>query len=648
MRQPSLRFVLPSIFVLFAAFVASSAIAQPHPLEDFTRPVQHDIVSISPDGTYIAATLRKPVNNKNRMLLAIIDREANKLVRIVDPEEEGEIDQVMWVSDTRLFLRRAWASSRVEQYFGDPLVVAINVDGTRKRTFYDRIVNTLIDDDDHILVERCIRRTQRSCHGYVQKVDTDGSRSGERIADAPEIDVDFVTDNAGTIRFAVKEGDDHRQKIWIRKGDGWEIFQHEPEEGGFKIALIGASRDNSAMFLLRERDDGPDVIERYDFADGRRTVVMSDPDFDPSYILWSADGRQPIGAAYGLGRPQMRFWDPADPDAKLLGAIQAQFPQDAVWFHRGSRDGRHIIVAVRSDRDPGSYYLFDRQTKRMDLVLRGKPWLNPERMVQAEPVSFLTRDGLRLHGYLTLPAAATGKPPLVVMPHGGPFGVTDDWEYDTESQLLAAHGYAVLRINFRGSGGRGRTFERAGYRQWGLKIMDDIVDGTRWAAADGRVDPQKICIFGTSFGGYAALMGAIREPDLYRCAISTAGVTSLPLMRKWGDIQRSESGRNYLNMAVGDDEKALYDQSPVKYAADIRVPILLVHGNHDQRVSFEHARAMVAAMEKAEKSMETFFFGDETHGIYGTENRQAYYERVLGFLRRHLGGAAPAPPTDGK
>jgi dipeptidyl aminopeptidase/acylaminoacyl peptidase len=617
------------------ALASMRTVAAPHTVEELIRLEQHDIIVISPSGKYVAATVRKPINGKNRMLLAIIDRQTNKPVRVIDPEEEGEIAQVEWMSDERIVIRRAFADGALQRYYTDALLVAVNIDGTQKRTFYASIIDTLPSDDARMLIEVCAIPTKDGCRSHVARIDNDFRRNSiERLMDGPDVGVDYVTDAAGNVRFAHKEDDDHVQTVWRWDGAAWQPF-YDSKGDGAKLSFAGSTRDGAAAFLWRERPDGPDAIERYEFATGERKVVMHDPEFDPSYLIWSADGRQPIGVAYGPGVPQLRFWDPNDPDAKLLRAIQAQFPKDAVWFHSGSRDGRRIIVGVDSDRDPGSYYLFDRDSKRMDLVARRKPWLNPENLAAAEPIAFDTRDGLRLHGYLTLPPGVA-SPPLVVMPHGGPFGVADTWEFDTETQLLASHGYSVLRVNYRGSGGRGFAFERAGYRQWGLKIMDDIVDGTRWAAASGRVDPKRICIWGTSFGGYASMMAPLRAPGLYRCAISTAGATNLLITRKWGDTHQSRWGRRYLDEAVGDDEAVLYEQSPIKHVAKIDTPLLLIHGEHDPRVAFEHARAMVVAMEKAGKSMETYFFVDETHGIRGQENQQEYYDRVLAFLKQHL------------
>lgn len=623
---------LLSSLVAAASF---SAVAAPPSLDELLKPAQHDLVSISPGGTYIAATFRKTENKEDKMMMVIIDRATSKPVRLLDPEERGGVDRIWWANDERLFLMNSRYGRKFAEQYVEGYVLAINVDGTRKRVVHGSLIDSLVDDDDSILVGFCAKRTLKGCMSYIEKTDNDGSRNGKRIVDSPDDRSNFYADNAGQVRFAYSWDDEDWQKVWLMKNGQWTIFNDE-RETGVETKPFGSSRDGSAVFLYTERKSGPDAIEKYVFATGERTVAMSDPVLDPAFTVWSADGREPIGAAYGTGVPRARFWNPNDPDAKLLRQLETAFPEDAVWFSSGSRDGQHLIIGVSSDRDPGSYYLMDRAKKTTALLARAKPWLNPETLARAQPFAFKARDGLELNGYLTLPIDAKGMPPLVVMPHGGPYWVQDGWGYDEEVQILAANGYAVLRVNFRGSDGFGWSFIEAGRKQWGRKMQDDVTDATRWAIAQGKIDPQRICIFGSSYGGYAALMGVVREPTLYRCAISTAGATDLNITRKWGDTHQTEGGRYYLDNYIGDDPEELFENSPLKHVAKIQVPVLLVHGEHDPRVSFEHAKAMQAAMQKAGKPLETYFFGNETHGIYGDENRKVYYERVLSFLSAHL------------
>lgn len=621
-----------------AATATTAAMAAPPPLADIIKPAENGLVGISPGGTYISVTLRV----KDRMMLAIIDRKSLKLVRLLDPDDKADIARVSWVNDRRVYLMRSWTGNSVEQAYLAPTIIALDVDGKRRDTFQDAVIDTLVDDDDHVLVARCGKSNHKGCWSHVQKIDARGGGNGPRIADAPMLNAAFTADNTGNVRFAHGWDDMGLQQLWLLEGGSWRLLNDEAVSK-VEVLPLGVSRDGSSGFLWTERATGPSIIERITFAGGARDVVMSDPRHDPEYLLWSADGTQPIGAAYGPGRPRGRFWDAADPDARALRQLEVAFPEDGVRFVGGTRDGRHAIVAVEGDRDPGSFYLFDREARRTELVARRKPWLDPSTLAPAQAVSFTASDGVLLGGYLTLPLSSGGRrPPLVVLPHGGPFDIADSWDYDEEVQLLATRGYAVLRVNFRGSAGLGRSFVEAGYRQWGKRMQQDLTEATRWLLAQGQVDPGRVCIWGTSYGGYAALMGAVQAPELYKCVIATAAVADLNTMWKWGDIQRSSDGRNFLAQAVGTDQVDLHEHSPVKHAARIKAEVMLVHGVHDERVSLEHAKAMRKALDAIGKSYEGYFPRKETHGIYGDENRLEYYTRVFRFLDRNIGDAAVA------
>lgn len=214
-------------------------------------------------------------------------------------------------------------------------------------------------------------------------------------------------------------------------------------------------------------------------------------------------------------------------------------------------------------------------------------------------------------------------------------------------QLLANRGYAVLQVNYRGSTGYGLDFETAGYKQWGAKMQDDVTDATRWAIDKGITAKDRVAIFGASYGGYAALMGAVREPGLYRCAIGYAGVYDLGLMFKSGDIPGYRSGRDYLAKVLGTDEADLQARSPAQAAQNIQVPILLIHGKEDFRADYVQAKRMKAALEKAGKPLEWMALSGEGHGIYDEEGRRNTYERLLTFLDKYLPVSPAAGATPG-
>jgi dipeptidyl aminopeptidase/acylaminoacyl peptidase len=229
------------------------------------------------------------------------------------------------------------------------------------------------------------------------------------------------------------------------------------------------------------------------------------------------------------------------------------------------------------------------------------------------------------------------------MPHGGPFGIQDTWGFDDDAQMLAAAGYAVLQVNFRGSGGYGVAFARAGMLQWGAKMQDDLTDATRWAIEQGLADASRICLYGASYGGYASLMGLVREPELYRCAAGYVGVYDLTLMQR-------DTGRRFLREWVGQPPQ-LEQVSPSRLAERIKAPVFLAAGGKDERAPIAHTKKMEAALRKAGVAVETLYYDNEGHGFYTEEHQREFSSRLLAFLSRHLGGStarplpAPAPAT---
>ncbi|RBP51138.1 alpha/beta hydrolase family protein [Arenicella xantha] len=228
------------------------------------------------------------------------------------------------------------------------------------------------------------------------------------------------------------------------------------------------------------------------------------------------------------------------------------------------------------------------------------------------------------------------SPPLIVIPHGGPHGVRDHWQFDEETQLLANRGYAVLKVNFRGSGGYGEAFEKLGYKEWGGKMIDDIIDATNWVAESGQVDQHRMCIYGASYGGYAALMAAIRAPDLYRCTVGYVGVYDLPTMYSDSDIPRNWGGVGYLEKVIGRNDKQLAEYSPVNHADKIKAEIMLIHATEDRRVPIKHADLLREALEDANKKFTYLEYGDSGHGLWNVDKRKDMYTKLLAFFDKSL------------
>ena len=263
------------------------------------------------------------------------------------------------------------------------------------------------------------------------------------------------------------------------------------------------------------------------------------------------------------------------------------------------------------------------------------------------PGPFSTRPatGVEIHGYLTLPrAAGDGPAPLVVHPHGGPFGIRDEWGFDPEVQFLASRGYGVLQINYRGSGGYGKRFESLGYKRWGLEMQDDITDGVRWAIAEGHADPERVGIYGASYGGYATMAGLTQTPELYRCGIDYVGVVDLFDQYKQRTREYNITGmrglsRSWWDMAIGnphDDRARFHDTSPINFVENIRAPLLVIHGRLDYNVDIEQYRALVGQLKKHGKEFETMTERYQGHGFAAESANIELHERIERFLDKHL------------
>jgi dipeptidyl aminopeptidase/acylaminoacyl peptidase len=321
-------------------------------------------------------------------------------------------------------------------------------------------------------------------------------------------------------------------------------------------------------------------------------------------------------------------------------------PGELNLLNRDNAD-EHWLVAYTSDREPVRYYAYERLTRSATYLFSNRPDLENYSLAPMKPVSIAARDGLEMTAYLTVPADSTGGPlPLVLNVHGGPW-VRDTWGYDPEAQWLANRGYAVLQVNYRGSTGFGKSFHNAGNREWGAKMHDDLLDAVGWAVREGVADPKKVCIYGGSYGGYAALVGAAFTPDVFCCAIDIVGPSSIVTLIEsippyWAPLMHS------FRIRVGDIEterEFLESRSPLFKAEQIKIPMLIAQGANDPRVKQAESEQIVAALRAKGKHVEYLLFPDEGHGFARPQNRQAFYSAAEEFLARHLGGRAEPPST---
>lgn len=429
---------------------------------------------------------------------------------------------------------------------------------------------------------------------------------------------------------------------WYRPGAGaaWQKLAEFKVSDDYWVPLYVPEQPNSLVIRSRA---GRDTFAIFSYDTSTRTVgdMMAG---HPSLDIVDVDGveKEMFKRVWTSGMQPTQYWfDPAW--AKLQLSVDAALP-NRINILSGNPEGR-VLVYSYADVDPGAWYILDTGAKTMRNFGTVHSSIDPAAMRPMESISYPSKDGLSIPAYLTLPPGPRKALPTVVMLHGGP-SLRDRWAFNVDVQLLASRGYAVLQPQFRGSSGFGRKFQEAGYGQWGLAMQDDVTAGVEHLVRQGIADPSRVCLYGASYGGYAALWGLVKTPQLYRCAISFAGVTDLELMFKdSSDRNANKVVMELLRSRVGDsiaNKEQFEAVSPLRHAARITAPVLLMHGELDRRVPIVHANKFRHALKENGKSVEWMMFEDEGHTVLKAANQRLYFQTILQFLDKHIGPQAPA------
>lgn len=624
-------------------------------VEDFIRKDKFQTVRISPKGTYVAATV--PVDDKT--ILVVLKPGVAKPYGHFNLRGKTHVMDFAWANDERLLFTVGEKNGALEQPTPQGEIWGMNADGSAAKVLVGwknvdatsgraggksksepvgaALIDALEADDDKALIS--VYRLGTSFTSAERMDVTSGSRVP--VAQAPIQNARFMADRKGEVRFAMGAKNDNLSKLYYRKegSTSWELLNDEAVSSKIVVPL-GFSADNSTAYLQQQEKAGPDSIVAFNAKTGESRQVARNAFVNPDGLINAVGKSYPIGVVFRGPKPRFEYFEPDSPDAKLHRSLQASFNGDVVLPGANTTTGNEVLLFAYSDRNPGDYYAFNLQKKAANHVISRKDWIVPGHMAETRGFQFVARDGRKVEGLLTVPAGSSGKNlPLVVNPHGGPFGIQDTWGYEDERQLLASQGYAVMQVNFRGSGGYGREHQMSGYKQWGRTMQDDLTDATRWAIQQGIADSNRICIYGASYGGYAALMGAAKEPGLYKCAVGYVGVYDLKMMHRRGDIPQNLSGVNFLKDALGVD--GLDETSPNKLASRIKAPVFLAAGGEDVRAPQDHSEAMEKALRAAGVPVETLYYPTEGHGFYKVEHQREFYKKLLGFLARHIGNDRP-------
>ncbi len=623
-----------------------AAMAQALPVEAFAKASPFSMPRLSPTGDYLALSTDFGGGNNAVQVLRLSDMKRMAVLRL--PRYESPF-QIAWVGDRRLVVAKGRKYGSLEKPQPTGEIIASDFDGQNQRYIYgyeqqnaaaglDRgfgYIESVAESNDGRFYMRQLQRNPTSSMLYV--VDTQRP-TFKLIADINVPQLEFLIDHNGIARYAWGRDDADNYRLY-RSDDGRRWQPMAASQAGSIWTPLAFSADNTRVYAGLSRDEGPSQLVMSDLDGSNSEVLAGDGFASVGLMQWTGYPSVPFAASPQGGRPRLEYFDPGRPEAELHKALAGLLPQQHVTFGDVSRNGQVVLVHVAGDRDPGSWYVLRRSTNKLEKVLSPHDAIDPALMAERRPVRFKASDGVELEAMLTIPRNSEGRRlPTVVLPHGGPHGVSDDWFYDTDAQFLANRGYLVVQVNYRGSGGRGRAFERLGYLQWGTRIQQDLLDGLDHAVASGLADPDRVCAYGASFGAYSAMMLAARAPERIRCAVGLAGVYDLKMMYKKGDIKDDAYGRNYLERVIGRSDEELAANSPVSLAARIKAPVLLVHGDRDERAPIAQANAMRNALTAAGRAPGWMAVPGEGHGFYNDDNSIAFYRALEKFLQEHIGG----------
>ena len=630
---------------------------------DFFQDAVFRIAELSPDGQHLAITAM----NEGQVRLVILRTDTLKGVSGFKVPKSYDIDGIWWANDERVVFSTTIRRGPYDRPLLTGELYALNIDNTQKFAIAGsalgeyaafEVLDVLPDKRRRIRVVRYEVRNRSIARSQPMSYEIDiytrppvvgmstrlGRKKRTGRVTGPYAWGSLVTDHSGEVRlaYAIDRDGTFQVSYKDKARDAWRElpdFQPAREEVALAIQfpVIGFSPDNRSVYYLAESQHGTIGVNRFDIDKQTHTTEYAHERFDlsPSDLEFAPDGEL-LGVNLLSAYPEAVYFSES-PEAEFRSSLAQSMSGSRVSFVSQSDDGRYALVA--SDRNPGVLYLLDRLENEMRHLFDRIAGLDADLMRPTEPFALRGPSGLLLYGFLTLPDSGEAKPPLVVIPHGGPHGVRDSILFNPESQFLANRGYAVLRVNFRGSAGYGVDHLRAGVGAWGTGMIDDIALAVRWASDKGRIDSGRVCIYGGSYGAYAAMQSTIRHPELFHCAVGVAGVYDLTIMND-SDISFLPWGKAYLRHVLGTDKTALRDQSPALNADRIQVPVFLAHGGEDERAPIVHANSLRRALEAAQSPPEWLVYPDESHGFYLEAHRVEFYERLVAFFDRHIGRPA--------
>jgi dipeptidyl aminopeptidase/acylaminoacyl peptidase len=619
------------LMLILASSSAEDSVPPPIPLRDFFRNPQTTGYELSPSGALIG--FLKPVDSRLNIF--------------VQPKSGGEAKQITQVKD-RDIRGFFWKGDKYLLYLKDNAgdenfhlyVTGSDGSGTRDLTPFEGVRAQMIDGlEDHPtdLILGLNKRNKEVFDAYRLNVE---SGDLKLIAENPGNIASWTTDHDGNIRVATTT-DGVNTSLLYRKNesDAWKTVITTNFKESFAPQFF--TFDNKALYGVSNIGRDKAAIVEFDPETGKETkVLFENPEVDVSGLHYSRKRKVLTSATFTTWKEERKFFDPEF--EAIYKSLNEKLPGYDVYVVSSNKEEDTFIVRTITDRSLGAFYLYDSKSGELTKLADRNPWLKEDQLSEMKPIEYTSRDGLTIHGYLTLPKGKAAKNlPVVVHPHGGPWA-RDEWGFNPEVQFLANRGFAVLQMNFRGSTGYGRKFWEASFRQWGQSMQDDITDGVKWLIDQGIADPKRVAIYGGSYGGYAVLEGLTKTPDLYAAGVDYVGVSNLfTFMKTVPPYWKPFLEMMYEMVGNPEKDKSLFEEnSPALNADKIKAPLFVAQGAKDPRVNIDESNQIVEALKKHGVDVEYMVKEDEGHGFHNEENRFSFYEAMEKFLAKYLVSAS--------
>jgi dipeptidyl aminopeptidase/acylaminoacyl peptidase len=622
-------------------------------IESFFKLNSFGGASLSPDGKHV---LLRMAGSDQRLALAVMDTATNK-VQIIAKYSNLDITSATWVNTRRIVYTMGDRQLAVGQQRMGPGLIAIDIDGKNDREIIERnsgegskfrvlgpryrfagVVGTPESNDIFVTQNSGNRKNPSTSLMRVNTVD--GVVTG---ITTPINTSGFMFDNKGDLRIAIRSIEKRTEILYKDpKNETWRtlIEFDTVNEDGFSPEAIGP---DGSLYVTAHNGNDTKSVYKYDLENNRiiptPLVELAGFDFNGS-LIFSRPLNKLIGVRYETDAQGTTWLD--EGIKKVQDKVDALLPNTINVISTPRNGGEIVQIFSFSDTIPGLSFIYNTVSGKLSPLGISRPDIDERQMSYKNFIRIKARDGLEIPTYVTLPRNSNGKNlPLIVMVHGGPYVRGGFWNWNPEVQLLASRGYAVIEPDFRGSEGYGKKLYQSGWKQWGLKMQDDLDDVRQWAIDQGYADPNRVCMAGASYGGYATLMGLIRNPDLYRCGISWVGVSDINLLFdvSWSDL--SEQSQKYgMPFLIGDQEKdaaQLKATSPLEQAARLKNPLILAYGAADYRVPLVHGTKFYDAIKEHNKDVEWIVYKDEGHGWSRLDNNLDFWSRVEKFLDKHIG-----------